>query len=211
MKKAEQTVFIVDDDQEVRKSLKWLIESAGLKVRTFTCAQTFLDAYKPGLRGCVLLDVRMPGISGLELLEKLREMRAAIPVLIITGHADVPMAVRALKAGATEFIEKPLNDQLLLDRIRSALESEPRSDDEARLRAEVAARLAQLTTRERQVMELVVAGRVNREIAAELGLNQKTIEAHRSSLMEKLKADSLADVVRFQMLVNPETGTKYKP
>jgi len=194
------TVFVVDDDPAIRESLRWLIESVGLGVKIFTTAQEFLEGYDPALPGCLVLDIRMPGMSGLDLQNELAARKVNIPILIITGHAEVPVAVRAMKAGALDFIEKPFSDQLLLDRIRRAIEKDAEFRRADSQRAEVAARLAQLTPREREVMDLVIAGKANKVIASELGLSPKTVEVHRAHVMKKMRVDSLADLVRLGML-----------
>ncbi len=198
---AEPTVFVVDDDEAMRDSLRWLIESVGLRVECHDSAESFLESYYPGRSGCLLLDVRMPGMSGLELQEYLQQHEIDIPVIIITGHGDVPMSVRAMKKGAIDFIEKPFNDELLLDAIRNALAVNEKQREKRALRAELAARVATLTPREHQVMEMVTAGRSNKEIAAELGVSAKTVEAHRAKVMDKMQAGSLAELVRMSMLV----------
>ena len=195
------TVFVVDDDEAMRHSLRWLIESVGLQVECHDSAESFLDSYYPGRSGCLLLDVRMPGMSGLELQEYLRRNEINIPVIVITGHGDVPMSVRAMKEGAIDFIEKPFNDELLLDAIRNALALDEQQREKQALRAELAARMALLTPREHEVMEMVTAGRSNKEIAAELGVSAKTVEAHRAKVMDKMQAGSLAELVRMSMLV----------
>jgi two-component system, LuxR family, response regulator FixJ len=196
------TVFIVDDDQAIRNSLKWLIESVSMQVETFDSADAFINAYYPGRSGCLLLDVRMPGMSGLELQEYLSSHQIAIPVIIITGHADVPMAVRAMKAGAVDFIEKPFNDELLLESIRHALLLDEKQRDMQSQRAEIATRLARLTPREHEVMVMVTDGRANKEIATSLGVSAKTVEAHRARVMEKMEAGSLAELVRMAINAN---------
>jgi len=198
----EKTVFVVDDDQAMRNSLKWLIESVGMRVETFGSANAFIDAYYPGRSGCLLLDVRMPGMSGLDLQELFLRQGIRIPIIIITGHGDVPMAVRAMKSGAVDFIEKPFNDELLLDSIRDALNLDDRQRSEQAERAEVAARLAHLTPREMEVMAMVTDGKSNKEIASELGVSAKTVEAHRARVMEKMDASSLADLVKMAMAAN---------
>ncbi len=196
------TVFVVDDDQAIRSSLKWLIESVAMEVKTFESANAFIENYYPGRSGCLLLDVRMPGMSGLELQEYLSEQRITIPVIIITGHGDVPMAIRAMKAGAVDFIEKPFNDELLLESIRHALLLDEQQRDKQSQKAEIATRLARLTPREHEVMAMVTGGKANKEIASALGVSAKTVEAHRARVMEKMQATSLADLVRMAMLAN---------
>jgi FixJ family two-component response regulator len=196
------TVFVVDDDQAMRNSLKWLIESVSMQVETFESADAFINSYYPGRSGCLLLDVRMPGMSGLELQEYLRANQIAIPVIIITGHGDVPMAVRAMKSGAVDFIEKPFNDELLLESIRHALALDVKQRDMQKQRAEIATRLARLTPREHEVMVMVTNGKANKEIAGNLGVSSKTVEAHRARVMEKMEANSLADLVRMAINAN---------
>jgi two-component system response regulator FixJ len=193
---AEPVVFVVDDDQAMRNSIKWLIESVGLKVETYASADELLRGYYPGRAGCLLLDVRMPGMSGLELQEYLSRHHITLPIIIITGHGDVPMSVRAMKAGAVDFIEKPFNDELLLESIRSALAVDQRQREVQGQRSEIAARLAHLTPREHEVMHMVTEGRSNKEIAIALGVSAKTVEAHRARVMEKMQAHSLAELVR---------------
>lgn len=192
----EPIVFVVDDDQAIRSSLKWLIESVGLRVETYATADEFMRSYYPGRAGCLMLDVRMPGMSGLELQEHFAKHDILIPIIIITGHGDVPMAVRAMKSGAIDFIEKPFNDELLLESIRNALVLDVRQRETQAQRAEIAARLAHLTPREHEVMEMVTEGRSNKEIATGLGVSAKTVEAHRARVMEKMEAGSLAELVR---------------
>ena len=198
----KSTVFVVDDDQAMRNSLKWLIESVGVRVESFASADDFLAGYQPGRSGCLVLDVRMPGMSGLDLQEYLVEHNIQIPAVIITGHGDVPMAVRAMKSGAIDFIEKPFNDEVLLDAIRRAIayEEQQRSHYSENLR--IKERLAHLTPREHEVMEMVTDGRSNKEIANSLGVSAKTIEAHRARVMEKMQAGSLAELVRMALVAN---------
>ena len=193
---ADATVFVVDDDEAMRNSLRWLVESEGLNVETFGSADDFLSAYYPGRAGCALLDVRMPGMSGLELQEYLSSRQLHIPVIIITGHGDVSMAVKAMKAGALDFIEKPFSDEQLIGSIRRALGVDADLRRRQRGRAEVAARMAQLTPREHEVMLMVTDGKSNKEIAKALGVSAKTVEAHRAKVMEKMDARSLAELVR---------------
>jgi len=196
------TVFVVDDDEAIRNSLKWLIESVGLKVEVFHSADSFIRAYYPGRAGCLLLDVRMPGVSGLELQERLNQQGIRIPIIIITGHGDVPMAVRAMKGGAIDFIEKPFNDELLLDSIRAALQRDVEWRAVQAERSDIATRLAQLTPRELEVMQMVADGRSNKEIAQQLEVSAKTVEAHRAKMMEKMQAGSLAELVRMAVAAN---------
>ena len=199
-------VYIVDDDPAMRSSLRWLIESVGLTVRTCASAQEFLRTYQ-GDPGCLVLDVRMPGMSGLDLQAELAARRIEIPVLIVTGYAEVALAVRAMKGGAFDFIEKPFSDQALLDRIRAAVALDEESRRHRAARQEVAARLRLLTARERDVLTRVVTGKSNKVIAAELQLSTKTVEVHRSHVMEKLKADSLADLIRLSLLATEDDAS----
>ena len=196
----EAYVFIVDDDASVRDSLRWLIESVQLKVLSFNSAQEFLDGYKNQQTGCVVLDVRMPGISGLDLQEELRQQGFVLPVIIITGHADVPMAVRAFKSGAYDFIEKPFNDQHLIDRIQQAIEKSRSQKVSIQRQQEAANRLKKLSSREKQVLDCIVAGSSNKTMARELEISVKTIETHRANLMSKMKAGSISELVRIALL-----------
>jgi FixJ family two-component response regulator len=203
----EPTVYVVDDDPAMRSSLRWLIESVGLAVCTCASAQEFLRTYQPSDPGCLVLDVRMPGMSGLDLQAELTARRIYIPILIITGYAEVPLAVRAMKAGAFDFIEKPFSDQTLLDRIRAAIAQDGVSRHRRASRQAIQRRLRLLTARERDVLKGVVMGKSNKQIAAEMRLSPKTVEVHRSRVMEKLKADSLADLIRLWMLVRGDDDT----
>ncbi|MCG6895787.1 MAG: response regulator transcription factor [Thiocapsa sp.] len=196
----EATVFVVDDDQAMRTSLKWLIESTGMSVQTYESADAFLANYYPGRAGCLLLDVRMPGMSGLELQGHLARESYHLPVIIITGHGDVAMAVKAMKAGAVDFIEKPFHDEDLLRSIRRALDFDQKHRSNQAVRAAIAARLAELTPREHEVMAMVTEGKSNKDIAASLGVSAKTVEAHRARVMEKMRADSLAELVRMSLI-----------
>lgn len=201
----ETTVFVVDDDQAMRASLKWLIESVGMQVETYESAQAFLDAYYPGRAGCLLLDVRMPGMGGLELQSYLARREIRIPVIIITGHGDVSMAVKAMKVGAVDFIEKPFDDEELLNSIRNALQHDEKQRVLRAQRADIAARMAELTPREHEVMAMVTDGKSNKEIAATLGVSAKTVEVHRARVMDKMRADSLAELVRMALLARGES------
>ncbi|MEW6249155.1 MAG: response regulator transcription factor [Planctomycetota bacterium] len=197
------TVFVVDDDQALCESLQWLLESVGLAVRTFPSAEQFLAAYDPADPGCLVLDIRMPGMNGLDLQNRLGGRGITLPVIVITGHGDVPLAVRALRAGAVDFLEKPVHDQLLLQRIRAALERDAATRREQERRSGTAARLAHLTPREREVLELVVAGRANKQIAAELGVTQKTVEVHRKRVMQKMGVRSAVALTRLILEQRP--------
>lgn len=192
-------VFVVDDEQALRESLRWLLETEGLQVQAYGSADDFLRNYYPGRAGCLLLDVRMPGMGGLELQEHMAKKGINLPVIIITGHGDVSMAVRALKAGAVDFIEKPFNDEQLLASIRGALALNEQQRELQSRKADIASHLAQLTPREHEVMEMVTEGKSNKEIAAALGVTAKTVEAHRARVMEKMGAHSLAELVRMVM------------
>ena len=201
---SDATVFIIDDDQAVARSLRWLIETVRLKVETFASAQAFLDHYDASKPGCLVLDVRMPGMSGLELQERLAARSGYHPpIIFITGHGDVQMAVRAVQAGAFDFVEKPFNDQDLLDRIQRAIAHDAGQRDKEELRSQLKALFASLTPREREVLDLVVAGMSNKAIANTLGLSAKTVEVHRAKVMEKLHARSLSDLVKLAMQNQP--------
>src|SRR5215831_15832690 len=202
----QPTVYVVDDDPAMRSSLRWLIESVGLTVRTCASAQDFLRTYE-GDPGCLVLDMRMPGMSGLDLQAELAARKIHIPILIITGYAEVPLAVRAMKGGAFDFIEKPFSDQALLDRIRAAVALDEEARHHRVARQEVASRLRLLTARERDVLSRVVTGKSNKVIAAELRLSTKTVEVHRAHVMEKLKADSLADLIRLSLLASEDDAS----
>ncbi|MDT3736856.1 MAG: response regulator [Denitratisoma sp.] len=197
---SDATVFIVDDDQAVARSLRWLIETVRLRVETFASAQAFLDGYDASKPGCLVLDVRMPGMSGLELQERLAARRSYhVPIIFITGHGDVQMAVRAVQAGAFDFVEKPFNDQDLLDRIQRAIAHDAGRRGKEAQRAQLRSLFAGLTPREREVLDLVVEGLSNKAIANALGLSAKTVEVHRAKVMEKLHARSLSDLVKMAM------------
>ena len=192
-------IFVVDDDDGMRRGLEFLLASAGYRSAGFDSAQAFLDYYRPGMPGCLLLDVRMPGMSGLELQQRMRAERILIPVIIVTAFANVPMAVRAIQAGAFDFIEKPFEGADLLERIRRALAQEHAQRGDECSRREVERRLASLTPREREVMDLVVVGKLNKQIARDLGISMKTVENHRARVMEKMQAESLAELVRMTL------------
>ncbi len=199
--RAEPSVFIVDDDPSMCSALRRLLRSAGLNVETYVSAQEFLESYSAERPGCLVLDVQMPGMSGLDLQQLLAERNIHIPVIVLTGHASVPTAVTALKAGATDFLEKPFDNEVLLARVRDALALDAESRQARRERAMVEERLALLTPREREVMELMVEGKSSKLIAAELGLSARTVEIHRARIMDKMQCDSLADLVRMVFLI----------
>ena len=195
----EPTVFVVDDDPAMRESLCWLIESIGLKARAYESAGAFLGAFDPAWSGCLVVDVRMPGMNGLELHAQLAEKGNALPVLIITGHGDVPMAVRAMKNGAFDFLEKPFKDQALLERIGQAISHDQKRREAMSRDADFQMRLQSLSPRERQVLDLVVQARLNKQIAATLDLGAKTVESHRANVMRKLGAATVVELVRMVM------------
>jgi RNA polymerase sigma factor (sigma-70 family) len=197
----EQIIYLVDDDEALRDSLAWLLESQGFKVAAFASAEDFLKAWRPEFNGCLLLDVRMPGMSGLELHERLRAQYSTLPIIFITGHGDVPMAVAALKKGAVDFIEKPFNDTELLRLVSQCLVTEQEHRARRRQDAEVSRRLDQLTQREREVLDLIIAGKLNKQIADVLGISIKTVEVHRARVMEKMAAQSLAELVQTVMAI----------
>ena len=204
---SNHNVYVVDDDQAVRDSLRWLIESVGLNVTTFSNGQELLENFNEPDISCLVLDVRMPGISGLDLQQRLRNLNSKVPVIIVTGHADVPMAIQAMKAGAFDFIEKPYSDQLLLERIQCAIEQDDNFKQRQAINNEINDRIETLTPREHEVMGLVVTGHSNKSIAKELGVSIKTVEVHRGNLMSKMKAQSLSELVRLVMSSNPTVTT----
>jgi len=196
MEKDNPAVFVVDDDEAICESLRLLIGDIGLEVRTFTSARQFLAEYDPSQAGCLVLDVRMSGMSGLELQSRLRELGFRVPTIIITGHGDVPMAVEAMKAGAMDFIEKPFRDQVLLDGIQKAIDLDLRTRRQWREAREVQSRMRLLTEREREVMDRLVAGKTNKSIAYELGISQKTVDFHRANVLQKVGVNSVVELVR---------------
>ncbi|MGE5546216.1 MAG: response regulator transcription factor [Solirubrobacterales bacterium] len=199
------TVFIVDDDEAIRDALAWLFESRGVTARTFRSAEAFLAEWGPELTGCLLLDIRMEGMSGLDLFDRLREMGCGSPTIFLTGHGDVPMAVSALKKGARDFVEKPFNDNDLVDRVIEALAWEVRRRAEAADQASVAARLACLSQRERQVMERVLAGKLNKVIADDLGITMRTVEVHRAHVFEKMGVKTAVELAQLLSGFKAET------
>jgi two-component system, LuxR family, response regulator FixJ len=197
---ADPDVHVIDDDEAVRDSIDFLLRSAGLSVRTYDSATSFLDAAPKIGAGCIITDVRMPGLSGLDLLRRLQEMQVALPVIVITGHGDVPLAVEAMKCGAVDFLEKPFDDDVLLASVRSALDRSEESAAVESERAEIRARIAALTQRERDVLEGLVAGHPNKIIAFKLEISPRTVEIYRANLMTKMKAGSLSELVRMTLL-----------
>ena len=201
---ARPTVFVVDDDSAVRDALKLLLRSVGHPVETFASGQDFLESYPDDQPGCLVLDIRMPGMSGLELQQHLNARHSLLPIIFITGHGDVPMAVEAMQAGAMDFIQKPFRDQDLLDRINQALDKDASNRAALSERNAIRKRLETLTPREREVMDLVVDGKANKVIAGDLNLSQRTVEIHRARVMEKMQATSLAHLVRMVLEVEEE-------
>ena len=193
------TVFIVDDDAAIRFAMQALMDSVNLRHEIFESGDDFLQKVTEQRPGCLVLDIRMPGLGGLELQEELIKRGNTLPIIFITGHGDVPMAVEAMQKGAVDFIQKPFRDQELLDRIREALATDEERREEQQQHAEVNERLGRLTNREREVFDLVVTGKPNKVIAYELGVSQRTVEIHRARVMEKMQARSLADLVKMHM------------
>jgi FixJ family two-component response regulator len=196
MKEQDPVVFVIDDDRMIREGLQSLIRSVGLRVETFASAQEFLGAKRPDAPACLVLDVRMPGLSGLDLQLKLRDGGIPIPVIFITGHGDIPMSVRAMKEGAHEFLTKPVRGQDLLDAVQKAIASDRALRKERQEVDEIRGGFESLTPREKEVLDLVVAGLLNKQIADQLGMSELTVKTHRAHVMEKTQADSLAHLVR---------------
>lgn len=195
-----ETVHVVDDDADVRSSVAFLLRSAGLEVFTYESGAALLDAMTNIVGGCVITDVRMPGMSGLELQQKLKSLKAGLPVIIITGHGDVPLAVEALKAGAIDFIEKPFSQEVMIAAVRSALERRKLDSNSDAEKSQIAARLESLSPRERQVLEGIVAGKPNKAVANDLDISPRTVEVFRANIMTKMQATSLSDLVRMALV-----------
>lgn len=196
---ATSTIYIVDDDEAVRDSLRWLLEANGYRVKSFSGAEEFLQAYDPDQVGVLIVDVRMPGMSGLELQEVLISRQAPLPIVFITGHGDVPMAVSTMKKGAVDFLEKPFNEAELRDIVARMLVNAAERVEQARARRNQQAVLSRLTAREQQVLERIVAGRLNKQIAGDLNISIKTVEAHRANIMEKLEVTTVADLMKIAL------------
>jgi two-component system response regulator FixJ len=193
-------VHVIDDDEAMRQSLAFLLGAVGMEVQTYESALAFLEVAPDVKAGCVITDVRMPELSGVELLRRLRELKLGIPVIVITGHGDVPLAVEAMKIGALDFLEKPFDDELLLASVRSALDRLDRDQKRRAERSDIEGRLATLSNRERDVLEGLVAGHANKQIAYDLGISPRTIEIYRANLMTKMQAASLSDLVRMALV-----------
>lgn len=194
-------VHVIDDDEALRKSLAFLLRSARLEVESYPSAAAFLEAVPNTQLSCVITDVRMPGMSGIDLLRRLRELKIEVPVIVITGHGDVPLAVEAMKVGAVDFLEKPFDDEVLLASVRSALTRQDGETKRHAERAEIENKLSALSNRERDVLVGLVAGRANKQIAYDLGISPRTVEIYRANLMNKMQAGSLSDLVRMALIV----------
>jgi two-component system, LuxR family, response regulator FixJ len=204
MTEHKPAVFIVDDEEAICDSIAMLLRSVGLATRAFPDANTFLEAYRPEMPGCLILDVRMPRMSGLELQHELNRRRYTLPVIFITGHGDVPMAVEAMRHGAMDFLQKPFNDDKLIRRVQRALEQDARERDLLQRREEIQRRLASLTPRELDIAERVVRGDANKAVAIDLGISARTVELHRARIMQKMGARSLAQLVQMMLSMGSE-------
>jgi two-component system response regulator FixJ len=200
MPSEKAVVHVIDDDEAMRQSLAFLLGAVGMEVQTYDSAVEFLKVAPTLKAGCVITDVRMPELSGVELLRRLRELKLGIPVIVITGHGDVPLAVEAMKIGALDFLEKPFDDEILLASVRSALDRLDRDQQRQAERSDIEGRLATLSNRERDVLEGLVAGHANKQIAYDLGISPRTIEIYRANLMTKMQAASLSDLVRMALI-----------
>jgi len=198
---AARAVHIIDDDQAIRESLAFLLRTHQLEVRSFDSAKTFLDALPDASLGCVITDIRMPGMSGVDLLRRLKELKIGVPVIVITGHGDVSLAVEAMKIGAADFFEKPFNDDQLVASVRAALQQRQDQTTRGAERTEIEHRISKLSAREKDVLAGLIEGRANKQIAFDLGISPRTVEIYRANLMNKMQADSLSDLVRMALVV----------
>jgi two-component system, LuxR family, response regulator FixJ len=198
---AARAVHIIDDDQALRESLAFLLRTHQLEVRSFDSAKTFLDALPDASLGCVITDIRMPGMSGIDLLRRLKELKVSVPVIVITGHGDVSLAVEAMKIGAADFFEKPFNDDQLVASVRAALQQRQDQTKRGAERTEIEHRISKLSAREKDVLAGLIEGRANKQIAFDLGISPRTVEIYRANLMNKMQADSLSDLVRMALVV----------
>jgi two-component system response regulator FixJ len=198
---AQRVVHIIDDDEALRESLAFLLRTAKLEVKSFDSAKTFLDALPDESLACVITDVRMPDMSGIDLLRRLRERKVGVPVIVVTGHGDIALAVEAMKIGAADFFEKPFNDDLLLASVHAALDHQHDQTKRDAERAEIEQRLATLSAREKDVLAGLIEGRANKQIAFDLGISPRTVEIYRANLMNKMQADSLSNLVRMALVV----------
>ena len=194
-------VHVIDDDEAIRQSLAFLLQTARMAVKTYASAAAFLEQLPDVGPCCIITDVRMPGMSGIELLRRLRELKIGLPVIVVTGHGDVPLAVEAMRVGAVDFLEKPFDDEVLLETVRAALREQGAQAERRTARAEVEARVAALSKRERDVLDGLVAGRANKQIAFDLGISPRTVEIYRANLMNKMQAGSLSELVRMALMV----------
>lgn len=203
MTSADRTVFVVDDDAAALDSLVLLLRSDGLNPSGFSSAQDFLDALTPAARGCIVSDVRMPGMDGVELIRRLKQMGSTLPVIVITGHADVTVAVQAMKAGAMEFVQKPFESEQMLRLVRTAMEAHDETVDADAGRLRVVRRIESLTAREKQVLDLIMEGASNKLIASSLAISPRTVEIYRANVMSKMRADNLSDLIRMTLSAGP--------
>jgi two-component system, LuxR family, response regulator FixJ len=201
MPSEQAIVHVIDDDEAIRQSLAFLLQTARMAVKTYASATAFLDELPGAEPSCIITDVRMPGMSGIELLRRLQELKIGVPVIVVTGHGDVPLAVEAMRIGAVDFLEKPFDDEVLLTSVRSALREQGAQAERRTARAEVEARVAALSKRERDVLDGLVAGRANKQIAFDLGISPRTVEIYRANLMNKMQAGSLSELVRMALMV----------
>lgn len=210
MTESAPCIYLVEDDDAVRDSLQMVLESVGHRVEAFVNADQFMAAYTPDLAGCLVLDIRMPGMNGMELQRQLNELNSILPIIFVTGHGDVPMAVEAMQQGAVDFVQKPYREQELLDKITQALALDGKNRDSLLQRQAILESMQTLTPRERDVIKLMVEGKANKVIAIDLEISQRTVEIHRARVMDKLNANSLAHLVRMYMVVEAEMNPGQK-